>query len=84
MPNKTTQDSNATADVKTAARDMTEGARKAAASMSDAARDAAFFGDARGNSVDGRFFGLVRADDLYGRAVAVYYRRGEGLGWIGL
>ena len=41
MPNKTTQDSNATADVKTAARDMTEGARKAAASMSDAARDAA-------------------------------------------
>ena len=41
-------------------------------------------GDARGNSVDGRFFGLVRADDLYGRAVAVYYRRGEGLGWTGL
>lgn len=38
-------------------------------------------GDARGNSVDGRFFGLVRAGDLYGRAVAVYYRRGEGLGW---
>lgn len=38
-------------------------------------------GDARGNSLDGRFFGLVPADALYGRAVAVYYRRGEGLGW---
>jgi signal peptidase I len=41
-------------------------------------------GDARGNSHDGRFFGLVPASELYGRAVAVYYRRGEGLGWIGL
>ena len=38
-------------------------------------------GDARGNSHDGRFFGLVPAGDLYGRAVAVYYRRGEGFGW---
>lgn len=38
-------------------------------------------GDARGNSLDGRFFGLVPAKDLYGRAVAVYYRRGQGLGW---
>ena len=41
-------------------------------------------GDARGNSMDGRFFGLVRAGDLYGRAVAIYYRRGEGLGWTDL
>ena len=38
-------------------------------------------GDARGNSHDGRFFGLVPAGELYGRAVAVYYRRGEGFGW---
>lgn len=38
-------------------------------------------GDARGNSIDGRFFGLVPAEELYGRAVAVYYRRGEGLSW---
>lgn len=38
-------------------------------------------GDARGNSHDGRFFGLVPANELYGRAVAVYYRRGEGFGW---
>ncbi|KAF1710906.1 signal peptidase I [Pseudoxanthomonas sacheonensis] len=38
-------------------------------------------GDARGNSIDGRFFGLVPASELYGRAVAVYYRRGEGLVW---
>lgn len=38
-------------------------------------------GDARGNSIDGRFFGLMPASELYGRAVAVYYRRGEGLTW---
>jgi len=38
-------------------------------------------GDARGNSIDGRFFGLVPAGELYGRAIAVYYRRGEGLSW---
>ena len=38
-------------------------------------------GDARGNSIDGRFFGLVPASELYGRALAVYYRRGEGLVW---
>ena len=41
-------------------------------------------GDARGNSHDGRFFGLVPASELYGRAVAVYYRRGQGLGWTSL
>ena len=38
-------------------------------------------GDARGNSFDGRYFGLVPADALYGRAVVVYYRRGRGIGW---
>ena len=38
-------------------------------------------GDARGNSHDGRFFGFVPASGLYGRAVAVYYRRGDGFGW---
>lgn len=38
-------------------------------------------GDHRGNSVDGRDFGLVPLDAFYGRAVAVYYRQGEGLGW---
>lgn len=38
-------------------------------------------GDARGNSHDGRFFGLMPASELYGRAVAIYYRRGEGLTW---
>jgi signal peptidase I len=41
-------------------------------------------GDHRGNSADGRFFGWVPLDALYGKAVAVYYRRGEGLGWNGL
>ena len=38
-------------------------------------------GDARGNSHDGRYFGFVPASELYGRAVAVYYRRGQGFGW---
>ena len=38
-------------------------------------------GDARGNSLDGRYFGLVPARSLFGRAIAVYYRREEGLGW---
>jgi len=38
-------------------------------------------GDHRGNSTDGRMFGLVSEDDVYGRAVAVYYRRGEALVW---
>ena len=38
-------------------------------------------GDARGNSHDGRFFGFVPASELYGRAVAVYNRRGNGFGW---
>jgi signal peptidase I len=41
-------------------------------------------GDARGNSRDGRYFGLVRARDIYGRARAVYFRSGEGFVWIAL
>lgn len=38
-------------------------------------------GDHRGDSFDGRFFGLVDADTVYGKAVAVYWRRGEGPEW---
>ncbi|MCI4567803.1 signal peptidase I [Lysobacter sp. CFH 32150] len=38
-------------------------------------------GDHRGNSRDGRFFGLVPAHELYGKAVGVYYRREQGLVW---
>jgi signal peptidase I len=41
-------------------------------------------GDHRGNSADGRFFGLVPLKSLYGRAAAVYYRSGEGFGWARL
>jgi signal peptidase I len=41
-------------------------------------------GDHRGNSADGRFFGLVPLKSLYGRAAAVYYRSGEGFGWTRL
>ena len=38
-------------------------------------------GDHRGRSADGRYFGFVQADAIYGRAVAVYWRKGEGLSW---
>ena len=38
-------------------------------------------GDHRGNSFDGRFFGLVDAGEIYGKALAVYYRRGQGFTW---
>lgn len=38
-------------------------------------------GDHRGNSVDSRWFGLVPVDEAYGRAVAVFHRRGDGFGW---
>ncbi|MCY7353550.1 MAG: signal peptidase I [Lysobacter sp.] len=38
-------------------------------------------GDHRGESADGRYFGLVPEREFYGRAVAVYWRRGEGPVW---
>ena len=41
-------------------------------------------GDHRGNSLDGRFFGLIDETAVYGRAEAVYYRSGEGLVWKAL
>jgi signal peptidase I len=38
-------------------------------------------GDARGNSRDSRWFGFVREDAIYARAVAVYFRAEEGFVW---
>lgn len=38
-------------------------------------------GDHRGSSLDGRHWGFVEEEALYGRAVAVYYRRGDGFTW---
>jgi signal peptidase I len=38
-------------------------------------------GDHRGNSADGRYFGLVPADALYAKAVGVYWRQGDGPVW---
>jgi signal peptidase I len=41
-------------------------------------------GDHRGNSFDGRFFGFVEADRVYGKALGIYYRHGQGLEWARL
>ncbi len=41
-------------------------------------------GDHRGGSLDGRFFGWVDADAMYGKARAVYWRRGHGPRWQAL
>lgn len=41
-------------------------------------------GDYRGNSHDGRMFGLIPMSEIYGRAVAVFWRSSEGLVWHGL
>jgi signal peptidase I len=38
-------------------------------------------GDHRGNSLDGRYFGFFPETELVGRAIAVYYRRGDGFVW---
>ena len=41
-------------------------------------------GDHRGNSRDGRFFGTVPVQALYGRATAVFLRQNDGLLWQSL
>lgn len=38
-------------------------------------------GDHRGRSFDGRYFGFVDERELYGRAVAIYFRKGDGVVW---
>lgn len=38
-------------------------------------------GDHRGSSLDGRYWGFVDETALYGKAVAVYYRRDDGFTW---
>jgi signal peptidase I len=41
-------------------------------------------GDSRGNSRDGRVFGLIDHEVIYGKAMGVFYRRGEGFVWKAL
>lgn len=41
-------------------------------------------GDHRGSSLDGRFFGLVPESEIYGKALGVYRRKGEGFVWRAL
>lgn len=38
-------------------------------------------GDHRGASLDGRYFGLVDSDAIYGQARGVFWRRGDGPLW---
>ena len=38
-------------------------------------------GDHRGNSLDGRLFGVIDEESVYGRAIAVYYRSDDGFVW---
>ena len=38
-------------------------------------------GDHRGDSFDGRHYGFIDERELYGRAVAIFYRSGQGFGW---
>ena len=38
-------------------------------------------GDHRGASLDGRYFGFVDSDAIYGQARGVFWRRGDGPGW---
>ena len=51
------------------------------AALTIPAGQALVLGDHRGSSADGRYFGLVPLQAFYGKAVAVYYRRGEGPVW---
>ena len=41
-------------------------------------------GDHRGRSLDGRIFGLVPESEIYGKALGVYRRKGEGFVWRAL
>lgn len=41
-------------------------------------------GDHRGRSNDGRMFGFIPESAVYGRAAAVYWRRGRGTVWLRL
>jgi len=41
-------------------------------------------GDHRGNSLDSRYYGLIDEKELLGRAIGIYYRRGDGLVWTAL
>ncbi|MDP6977727.1 MAG: S26 family signal peptidase [Myxococcota bacterium] len=41
-------------------------------------------GDSRGNSRDGRSFGLISEDVAYGKAIGVIWRSDEGLVWKAL
>jgi len=41
-------------------------------------------GDHRGASADGRYFGLVPEQAFYGKALGVYWRRGQGPVWKSL
>lgn len=64
--------------------DLDQGGGPDIAGLTVPAGQVLMLGDHRGNSADGRYFGLVDAKALYGKAARVYYRRGEGFTWQAL
>ncbi|MDO5506483.1 MAG: signal peptidase I [Pseudoxanthomonas suwonensis] len=61
--------------------DMSHGGGPELPDMVVPAGHALVVGDHRGNSFDGRQFGLVPLSAFRARALGVYWRRGEGLAW---
>jgi len=66
---------------RTAALDLDDGGGPDVAPMRVPQGRLLMMGDHRGNSFDGRFFGLVPEGQVYGRATAVFWRSGQAFVW---
>ena len=69
---------------RTATLDLDDGGGPDVASMQVPQGQLLMMGDHRGNSLDGRYFGLVPEDKVYGRATAVFWRSGHAFVWKAL
>lgn len=61
--------------------DLSDGGGRDVHGLRVPAGEVLVMGDHRGASFDGRYFGLVPESAFYGRAVGVYWRRGEAFTW---